>query len=428
MKKMLLLSFLLMAVLKSTAQMVVDDRLFYLTYENGPDQSGLLYYLPNWGPGQLTPVLVSQDTFRDIDLPEFSTQPHAPPGFILASGKHSVWYSVNFGYGTAPSVVRVDSNVNARRGFLDQTQGRRMYLCVDTPYFRIYGYQGLEYSLSETEIPAGFTDALYADQHFYVLYPDELRIINLNQPGQAVTTLQTPKPFPFGGANTWLHLLPDASGQERLHIVIEYATALMRTSLISLDTSTMAFDSLFHYNTFSNYYKPLVSMDKLYMWNFDTHYDPYTQAVHFSTQPGFPFYHPVGRYLIYGDFYLHRADQQEIYMADVPGSQVLKATIGKDVIKFAHWFAVVGATSSPDQPFPYLVQSLPGHLQIQALNPDLPLHEVCLYDLDGKCLFREELAELSSLRIPLNYGPRIFILALRNEQGWHYQKQAFISP
>lgn len=424
MKKMLLLSFLLLALLKSTAQMVVDDRLFYLTYENGPDQSGFLYYLQNWAfSGLLTPVLVSQDTFRDIDIPDFSPQPHST-GNLLASGTHGVWYSLYFG--TLPTLVHVDSNVNARRGFL--AQYRRIYLCVDTPYFRIYGNQGLEYSLSETEIPDGFTDALYADQHFYVLYPDELRIINLAQPGQAVAILPTPKPFPFGGANTWLHLLPDATGQERLHIVIEYYTALMRTSLISLDTSTMAFDSLFHYNTFSNYYKPLVSMDKLYMWNFDTHYDPYTQAVHFSTQPGFPFYHPVGRYLIYGDFYLHRADQQEIYMADVPGSQVLKATLGKDVIKFAHWFAVVGATSSPDQPFPYLVQSLPGHLQIQALNPDLPLHEVCLYDLDGKCLFREELAELSSLRIPLNYGPRIFILALRNEQGWHYQKQAFISP
>jgi len=423
---MLLLSVLLMAVLKSTAQMVVDDRLFYLTYENGPDQSGMLYYLQNWaGSGLLTPVLVSQDTFRDIHIPEFPPQPYST-GNLLASGKHSVWYSLYFA--SLPTVVLVDSNVNARRGFLDQVQGRRMYLCVDTPYFRIYGNQGLEYSLSETEVPVDFTDALYADQHFYVLYPDELRIINLNQPGQAVAILPTPKPFPFGGVNTWLHLLPDASGQERLHIVIEYYTALMRTSLISLDTSTMGFDSLFHYNTFSNYYKPLVSMDKLYMENFDTHYDPFTQSVHFSSQAGFPQYHPVGRYLIYGDFYLHRADQQEVYMADMPGNQVLKAFLGKDVIKFAHWFSVVGAASSRDQAFPFLVQSLPEHLQIQALNPDLPLHEVCLYNLDGSCLYREEVPKLSSLRIPLNFSPRILILALRNEQGWHYRKQARITP
>lgn len=115
-------------------------------------------------------------------------------------------------------------------------------------------------------------------------------------------------------------------------------------------------------------------------------------------------------------------------MADMPGNQVLKAFLGKDVIKFAHWFSVVGAASSRDQAFPFLVQSLPEHLQIQALNPDLPLHEVCLYNLDGSCLYREEVPKLSSLRIPLNFSPRILILALRNEQGWHYRKQARITP
>jgi hypothetical protein len=76
MRKTLFLAFFLLAVFKSAAQMVVDDRLFYLTYENGPDQSGQLYYLQNWaGSGLLTPVQVSQDTFRDIDIPDFSPQP-----------------------------------------------------------------------------------------------------------------------------------------------------------------------------------------------------------------------------------------------------------------------------------------------------------------------------------------------------------------
>ncbi|HRY99555.1 MAG TPA: hypothetical protein P5550_10920, partial [Bacteroidales bacterium] len=244
------------------AQLLYDHRLFTLSQEYTPDLSGYLRCIDYTNNGQVYPV----DTFLYLDFDILGDK-------LLAVGQDARVYQVAPNGLPGLLLLHAFPGAQARKGFLFGSW--IIYLRDSSPHFLMHSYFGLVDTLGPAQVPPGFVDAMLHGNDLYILYPDELRIVHLSPlPFGTVTVLPTPAPFPFGGMNTWMLSLRDANNEDHIYISIEYATALERTSLIELDTATLSFDTVYHFDIFSNYYRPLAANGMLYMHNFDTRYDP----------------------------------------------------------------------------------------------------------------------------------------------------------
>lgn len=390
------------------SQVLLDQRLFYLTNEGNPDQTGYLYYIDIFQNGQI--ILTDSSLYKDFSIDD---------DMVLATGENSVLYQIPGSLQLGLIPIDTIENTFAARGFIIPFDGQ-VFLRETHPFFYWKDGAGNLLTLDSTSIPSGFTDAMYYDGNMYILYPDSLRIVDLQNFGSsAVTTLATPKPFPFGGMNLWLHSLKDVNNDDHIYVVIEYYTALMRTSLIEYQPASQSFDSIFHYNTFSNYYRPLVAMGLLYMANFDTYYDPATDMIHFSNQPNWPVYHAVGFDPMNYTFYLHKPTGQKVYFADNPGSYYDSIPLGKTVSKFEYWYGVYGASAGKEaMPDDLRFFREKDGVRIITTIDDNTITGIEVYDLSGRLLEAVKTGlPAKEARVPLGDSRQISILKVSTDRG-----------
>ena len=405
--------YILIAILATiaqlaNAQLLYDHRLFALSYENTTDMSGYIHYVDYVNGGPVS--VIDSNLYRDF---------HILGNKLLASGNGCSVYQVP--PNGAPGLTLLQSiPIDASRGFI--TPSGLIFLCPDPPYFRWNPNIGQQQSLDTSAVPQGFTDAMVNNSRLYVLYPDELRIINLNNWPFTVTTLPTPKPFPFGGVNTWLLSLRDDNNDEHIYIDIEYYTALERVSLIELDVTTNTFDSIFHYNIFSNYYRPLAADGLLYMMNFDTHYDPIADTVIFTTRPSIPFYLTVGYSSPMNYYLLYRPDVQRVYFADWSGSLYDSTALNCDARKFHYWYDVIGGNEEPTTAFPFRITPILNGWEGFSRDTELTIKDIRMLDVSGRLIPTRSEVHRGSFKIQHPDLQGVYVIIIDTDKGRYTKK------
>lgn len=391
----------------SFAQLLYDHRLFTLSIEYTPDQSGYLGCIDYTNNGQV--YAVDSFLYRDFNILGDK---------LLATGQDARVYQVSPNGLPGLLLLHTFPGVEARMGFL--TPSWIIYLRDSSPHFLMHSYFGLVDTLGPAQVPPGFVDAMLHNNRLYILYPDELRIVPLNPlPVGPVTVLPTPTPFPFGGMNTWMLALKDDNNVDHIYIDIEYATALERTSLIELDTATLSFDTIFHYDILSNYYRPLAADGMLYLHNFDTRYDPVADTVIFTSAPHYPFLHTVGYSQQWQYFLLHRPDLNRIYIHDPWYGNLDSTSLGYPVRKFHYWYDVIGASREETlPPASLLVYQDQAGWRGELSATDNRILDIGLFDLSGRRIStRTSRIDSRSFRIQSPEARGIFLLVVLTEQG-----------
>jgi hypothetical protein len=74
--------------------------------------------------------------------------------------------------------------------------------------------------------------------------------------------------------------------------------------MIRLDQQAMTFDSVFFLEGFSMFIEPLPAAGKIYIFEFDTYYDPQADSVFFSSTAAFPVLLPAAYDSVSGSFFV----------------------------------------------------------------------------------------------------------------------------
>ncbi|MCB0837095.1 MAG: T9SS type A sorting domain-containing protein [Bacteroidetes bacterium] len=245
---------------------------------------------------------------------------------------------------------------------------------ADPPYNQLF-------SLDSSYLPHQPVDMVINQNKAFLLYQTEVKIVDLKLQDTLPSVLVY-HPWGFGsGFNTYLTPFgPD------IYISVDYATGAIRSSFMSIDTSSLKIDTTFHAEGFMNLYRPVPGENEIFLYNYKSYYDIATDSIYRDTLNSFFSF----SYMIAHDPESHTdfvwgqlQDSVEIYQDDslvssiFPPGQLINAVFRKEESSNSIKETLTGRTvrifPNPASETVFLEFEEPVNLQ-----------KVCLYDLWGR--------------------------------------------
>ncbi len=241
---------------------------------------GKLFMLQQGALPSLSYIQYPGDTYQQVDIVE---------GNDLAANEDNLLVARGFGadgvyvYDLA-TLTRNDTITGTYANWIDMWEDEKLVVASSqAPYLRVFDLANnnqLLFSLLDTSV---LTYApghlLVSDDRAYVLLQDRVVVVDLDLEDTLAVVL-TPHPFHFGGQNAYL-----TDGGDKFYLNVEYATGAIRSSLMSIDKLTLAVDTAFHFEGWFNQYPPVGTPDKIYVFEFESHFDIIGDSLYLFTRP-----------------------------------------------------------------------------------------------------------------------------------------------
>ena len=273
-------------------------------------QQGKLYI--NY-PSQLSYISIPDGQITPFDSVDVSAFAHDSTNLYVATGSSSLSGGYVFKYDFSTHMrdtVPIGSDIYN----LIVEDDKLLALHKSPPHLRVYdimaGYS-LIFQIDTPDIATlPYTMRLAPQDELFLLVGQDLVWVDLNQ--QNVKNTYAIEPPVFMGQH-FPKLLLTVPGRDEIYIYMDYATGMIRSSMLSFDPATEQFDTTYHLEGFAEQgFPPVATKDKIYLYSINSYYDLATDTAIASHDPSTPIF-PISYDSISDVLFLYQTSIPDIY-------------------------------------------------------------------------------------------------------------------